>query len=108
MQNRIALEGGNVLVGEQRGVGIVLAWLREWKKPLDEVVDFFQIVVKPSQDVLQKPTFGVGFQATMEVHKARHEFPSLLNYFEATAWLNASRNASGWSEGGESSEVRAF
>jgi hypothetical protein len=39
-------------------------------------MDLLQIVIGPSQDVIEKPPFGVGSEATVEVHKARHGFPS--------------------------------
>src|ERR1019366_9498351 len=95
LKHWIALEGSDVLVREKWGVGVELARLRQWEEPLDEVVDGLQIVVGPSQNVLQQPSFGVGFQVTVEVHKARHGFSSSLSYCPPTACPNASRNASG-------------
>ena len=50
---------GDVFVGKKRGVRIKLARLRQRQKPLNEVVNRLQIVIRPSQNVFQESAFGV-------------------------------------------------
>src|SRR5207237_6549581 len=71
-QQPVGPERGAVLRGQERGVGVETARLRQREQPLDEVVDRFQVVIAPPPEVVQMPALGVRRRAAVKVYQPGH------------------------------------
>ena len=70
----VGTEGGDVGWGQQGSVGIELAGFGEGEEPLDKVMDGFEVIVRPGEDVLKCSALRIGGVrvAAVEVDEMGH------------------------------------
>src|SRR4051812_24754939 len=65
-ENRIAFEGSDFVVRQERRVRIELTRLWKREHPLDEVVDRFEVIVAPTPNLSKRPPLIVRPLTTIE------------------------------------------